>query len=118
MPNLRDMTRVRDDHYELCPTPSFKPLVVRHVHESDDISMPMYDGRKQYTLELRVFTKFACNPAERDYAEANAHKQIQRMVYKNMEDMLYEVKSAIYAGQEEQAIKALHAALDECRGSK
>jgi hypothetical protein len=118
MTNLRSMTRVRDDNYVLSATPSFKPLAISTVHEDNDISMPQfeYDGRRMYTLEMRLFTKFACNTAEREYAEENAHKQIQRMVYQNMEDLLYEARAAVYAGQEEQAMKAIHAALDECRG--
>jgi hypothetical protein len=116
MPNLRKMLRTRDDHYVLSPTPSFKPDLTSSWHENEDVSMQMYEGRRQYTLEVRVFTKFACNEEAREHAEENAYRQIQRMVYSNMEELLYEVKSAIYAGQEEQAIKALNAALDECRG--
>jgi hypothetical protein len=90
----------------------FRPPVVIELQE---MSQPMeFDVRSEYKLTLRVETHFICNTAEHEHARGNAEAQLQYHLFHTVIAPLREAMSAIYAGQESEAMQAVQRALNEC----
>ena len=83
--------------------------------ELSEVSEPLeMDIRTEYKLTLRVGAHFICNTAEYDFARENAEAQLQHHLFSAFRGHLLDAISAIHAGQEHDAMRAVKRALTEC----
>ena len=65
---------------------------------------PMLD---EYQAEIRIGTTFTCNRAQYDHALNNAKKSLVRHLYKDIHEIIYELRSALYAESVEEMQEAI-----------
>lgn len=68
---------------------------------------------EEYRAEIRIGTTFICNSAQYDLALRNAEKGLIRHLYKDIHEIIYELRSALYAESLEEMSEAINK-LESC----
>ena len=108
---LRELLTAKAAHHQYPATFRGFPDVAIISHPPGEMTP---DLRQEHRLELRIFIKFACNNAEYETARDNAESRLQYHLFSTIVPHLQDAMSAIYAGQETEAMAAVERALKEC----
>lgn len=71
---------------------------------------PMSDAHpmlEEYVAELRIGTSFVCNSAQYDHALHNAKKSLMRHLYRDIHEIIHDLRSAMYAENLEELDEAI-----------